>query len=203
MVETKLHSLRPADDKRPYKLSLAALIIGVVAIGLACIPALAFDRPLLNPFAAAPKTPEAEKRAEAAEVSESAEPSGGVVFKYKSFSIRLGGKPPRAKEEPPATDAKVEDTEQPATPAVETLHITTDPTRWFTIFAIGTALIGLVVASVGQLREKHNTLTAISVGCCTAAMTWQYFAIGIAFGAAIAAFLIILCLLGSLLGGGG
>ena len=108
------------------------------------------------------------------------EREGGVTVKFKNLSVNVGGKVPKKEQ---IADAPLE--------------ITKDPVRWFTMAAIGCALVGLVVATIGQLRERHTMLTVSSMGCCTAAITWQYFAIGIAVGAAAAAFLIVFAILSS------
>ena len=155
-------------------LSVIGLIVGVIALGLAAIPAIAYERAMPNPFADAKKNER--------QVEQPAEREGGVTLKFKNLSVNVGGKVPK-KEEPAATP----------------LEVTKDPIRWFTMAAIACALIGLAVATIGQLRERHTVLTVSSMGCCAAAITWQYFAIGIAIGAAAAAFLIILAILGSAL----
>jgi len=162
--------------KRPFVLSIIALVMGVIALGLASIPALALDLPLPNPFA--------EKEEEKPRPEPTPEREGGITLKYKKFSVNLGGKVSKEKK---AVEPEPE------------LEITKDPARWFTISAIGCALVGLVISSIGQFREKHIALTASSMGCCVAAITWQYFAIGIFVGAAAAAFLIVLAMLGSAL----
>ena len=161
---------------RPIILSVIALLTGVLAIGLAVIPGIAMERPLPNPFA--------DVKKEQPPVEPVPEREGGVTLKYKKVSINFGGKVPVkvAKKEP-----------APAPPA-----ITKDPIRWFTISATVCALVGLILSSIGQLREKHTVLTVSSMGCCAAAITWQYFAVGIAIGAAAAAFLLVLVILGAM-----
>lgn len=151
-------------------LSIIGLIAGVAALGLATIPAVALERPLPNPFVDLEKN---EPNVEPA-----AEREGGVTLKFKDLSVNLGGKAP--KKEPP----------DEASP-----ELTKDPIRWFTMAAIGCALIGLVVASIGHLRERHTVLTVSSMGCCAAAITWQYLVIGIAVGVAAAVFLFIFSIL--------
>jgi hypothetical protein len=171
---TALPSPQTSASRGAMLLSIIGLIAGVVALGLAAIPAIAFERALPNPFADTKKN---ERDAEPP-----AEREGGVTFKFKSLSVTLGGKAPKK--------------EQPAEAPPE---VTKDPIRWFTMAAIGCALIGLAVASIGHLRERHTVLTVSSMGCCAAAITWQYFAIGVAIGAAVAAFLVVLAILGSVL----
>lgn len=155
-------------------LSIVGLVAGVIALGLAVIPAIAYERELPNPFA---DTEENERH-----VEPPAEREGGITFKFKNLSINVGGKVPKKEQ-----------------PAEAPPQLTKDPLRWFTMAAIGCALTGLVAATIGHLRERHPVLTVSSMGCCAAAITWQYFAIGIAVGAAAAAFLIILAILGSAL----
>jgi hypothetical protein len=163
-------------DRRPFTLSMAGLVAGVIALGLASIPAIALERALPNPFS----EPEAEKP----RPEPPPEREGGITLKYKNFSVNIGGETP---EKEPIAEAEPEP------------ELTRDPIRWFTISAIGCALVGLVLASYGQIRERHTGLTVGSMSCCAAAITWQYFAIGIAVGAAAAAFLIVLAILGSAL----
>lgn len=160
---------------RPMILSIIGLIAGVVALGLAAIPGIAYERTFQNPFV---DKKENERQVE----PPPAEREGGVTLTFKKLSVNFGGKVPK-KERPAAA--------QP--------EITKDPIRWFTMAAIGCAFIGLGLATIGHLREHHTALTVSSMGCCAAAITWQYFVIGIVIGAAAAAFLIVLALLGSAL----
>lgn len=164
-----------SESRGAILLSIFGLIAGVTALGLAAIPAIAFERALPNPFA--------ETKKNDRNIIPPAVREGGVTLKFKDLSVNLGGKVPNI--------------EQPAeTPS----PVTKDPIRWFTMAAIGCALIGLVVASIAHIRERHTVLTICSLGCCVAAITWQYFAIGIAIGAAAAAFLIVLAILARALG---
>lgn len=147
-------------------------------MGFASVPALAFNQPLPNPFAQEPKPQIPDKSAP--------EREGGLTLKFKSISVNIGGK---AKEQEPE--------ESPPDPPKQ-LALTDDPIRWFTVATIGLGLLGIVAALVGHVRERHFPLTAGSLGLCAAAITWQYFAIGIAVGAAVAACLIVLAILGSI-----
>lgn len=154
--------------------SILGLIAGVIALGLAAIPAIAFERALPNPFA--------DKKRNERQLEPPAEREGGVTLKFKSLSVNIGGKTPKKER-----------------PAEAPPQVTEDPIRWCTMAAIGCALMGLVVAAIGHLRERHTVLTLSSMGCCAAAITWQYFAVGIAIGGAVAAFLIVVAILGSAL----
>jgi hypothetical protein len=153
---------------------MIGLVAGLIALALAMVPAIAFERPLPNPF---DDTKDAKRR-----LDPPAEREGGVTLRFKGMSINIGGKVPK----------KQESVERPA-------EITKDPIRWFTIAAIGSALIGLVGAAIGHLRERHTVLTATSMCCCAVAITWQYVAIGIVVGVAAAVFLIVLAILGNAL----
>jgi hypothetical protein len=102
-----------------------------------------------------------------------AEREGGITLKFKELSVNLGGKAPKAK---PINQPKA----------------INDPIRWFTISAVACALIGLVVASAAQLRERHTILTTATVAICVAAITWQYLIAGLVIGIAVAVLLLIL-----------
>jgi hypothetical protein len=102
-----------------------------------------------------------------------AEREGGLTLKFKELSVNIGGKAPKAR---------------PVNQAIA-IH---DPIRWFTISAIVCALIGLVVATAAQMRERHTILTTASVAICVAAITWQYLIAGLVIGIAVAVLLLIL-----------
>lgn len=167
--ETELNS--SAKAARPYTLGVIGLLLGLAAMALAIIPAVALDRPLPNPFASRADVP--------APPPAGTEPTGGLTLKYKSFTFNLGS----SNDEPQIEIPKPE-------PAV-----TLDPVRWFTIAAVVSALIGVVFSAIGQIKEQHTSLTVSSMSCCVAAMTWQYFAAGIMIGAAIAIFIILMAIL--------
>ena len=166
---------------RPLTLSVTGLLLGLIALALATVPSLAFDRPLPNPF-----VPDTEPK-ELPKPVPPADPEGGLTVKFKDFSFNIGGKKKKAAPEPiPEPEPQPE--------------VTSDPVRLFTISAIGSALIGIVFSAIGQFKEHHTSLTVSAMGCCVAAMTWQYFAAGIMIGAGIAIFLIVIAALGSAMG---
>jgi hypothetical protein len=78
-----------------------------------------------------------------------------------------------------------------------------DPLRWYTVAAVSFALLGLVLAPVAWVRKEHPAYALSALALCTTALTWQYVAFGIAAGAAVAAFLVVLALLGGALAQGG
>lgn len=150
-------------------LSFIGLVLGAIALGLAAIPSVAFDRAPPNPFA--PKE-------DGQKLEPPVEREGGVNLKFKNLTINVGGKLPKKEQ-----------------PAGAPVAVTKDPIRWFTIAAMSLALMGLVVTAIGQLRERHTVLTISSMSFSVAAITWQYFVFGIVVGAAAGAFLIVLAIL--------
>lgn len=170
-----------ATQPRPYWLSISGLVIGVIALGLACLPAIAFEQPLPSPFVK-PAEPKAVVAPEPPPERE-----GGITLRTKSFTVTLGGKLKKSEEAAPPPPA-------PEPP----VKVTSDPVRWFTISAIGVALCGVLVASIGHWRERHTPLTAGAIGCCALAITWQYVAVGIAIGVAVVVIVLLLSVLGSM-----
>lgn len=162
---------------KPMFLSVAGLVLGIVALGFAVIPSIAMEKPLANPFAK--QEPPPKPPSEPAKGHDS-----GVTIKYKSVSVTFGGKKSAQDQKKKAAEA-----EPPPKPE---LKVTTDPVRWFTMSAIGFALVGLVIAPIAHVKEKHHVLTCSSMVCSVAAITWQYVAVGIAVGIAAAVFVITL-----------
>lgn len=166
----------PAAVQRTHALGITGLLLGLTAMGLAIIPAIVVGRPLPNPFAAQPE-PVVQPAAE----PEADEPKGGLTVEFKSFSVNIGGK----KEEPSAEAvAPVPVKAQPV--------VTSDSGRWFNVAAIVAALIGVMFAAIGQLKEQQTTLTVCAIGCCVAAVTWQYIVMGIVIAVAIALLFFVL-----------
>jgi hypothetical protein len=173
------------EPTRAIWLTIAGLFIAATALGLALIPAMAMERPLPNPFAA----PEAELPKEKPPEPAPAERDGGVTVKFKKLSVNFGGK------------VAQRDENKEEMPAAPELKLTRDPARWFTIGAMCCAIVGMVVGTFAQLREKHTVATCATVSLAVAALSWQYIAIGLAAGAALAVFLIVIGMLGSALNG--
>ncbi|HAI13589.1 MAG TPA: hypothetical protein DCM28_17920 [Phycisphaerales bacterium] len=155
------------ESPRPYRYSLLGLLMGVLALGLAVVPSMVWDRPLPNPFAETPPPPEPKTQHE-----------GGVTLKIKNFSMTLSGKEVPIKEDKPDPS------------------LSSDPVKWFTISAICIAIASILTASIAQFHEKHTSLTLSAVGLSVAALTWQYIVIGLLIGAAIAVLLFVLIALG-------
>jgi hypothetical protein len=175
-------------------LSVVALLIGVIALALAIIPALALGRPLPNPFAeeAAPEPPATEPTTPD---SPDDEREGGITLKYKSVSVTFGGKKKEDKDDEEDEAGQAAEPVPREQPKPET-KAQADPVRWFTLTAVVAALVGLVLAPIAQVKEKHPAMTIGAVMLCVGAITWQYFAVGIAIGAGVAACLIVLAILG-------
>jgi hypothetical protein len=158
--------------KHPF--GIAALVVGIMALGLAVIPGIALDRPL--PFVheeLPPPEPEQE---------------GGVTLKYKKFSVTFGV---RTKDEDANQDHEVE---QNGPAAVDQKRrIDRDQwLKWFTISAVSCSLIGLILGPISWAREKQPALSGTAIGICCLALVWQYIVIGIAVGVAVAVLLIVL-----------
>lgn len=168
---------------KPFWLSVVGLLFGIAALGLVVIPAMAFEQPLPNPFAKKEEPPKVKP-------AEPKDHEAGVTLKYKSFSVTLSGKKEARKADNEKEAAKPEVQPEPK------LEVTKDPMRKFSLAAFGCALIALCVAPVAHVRERHLALTLSSMGISVGALTWQYFVIGILAGAAVAAFFIVLTILG-------
>src|SRR5262245_59058791 len=69
--------VKPNEPARGMWISLTGLLLSVLALGLATIPAMAMERPLPNPFAE--EKPEQEVEA----MKPPAERDGGMTVKYK------------------------------------------------------------------------------------------------------------------------
>ena len=155
------------ESTQPYRYSMLGVLMGVLALGLAVVPSLVWDRPVSNPFAEPAPPPEPKTQHE-----------GGVTLKIKSFSMTLGGK------EVPIEEDKPEPT------------LSSDPVKWLTVSAICVAIASILTASIAQFHEKHTSLTLSAVVLSVAALTWQYIVIGLLIGAAIAVLLFVLSALG-------
>lgn len=168
-IQTNDEQESSIDSRRPYVLSLISLIAGLIALGMAVIPPFVWDRPIQLPFTTPAPPPEPKTQHE-----------GGLTLKIKSMTLTLGGK-----------EVPVEEKPKPVT-------ITRDPVKWFTISAIGVAILSMFISTLAQKFEKHTVLTTSAVSLSVAAITWQYIIIGIVIGAAIAILLVILSALGGL-----
>ncbi len=167
--------------RKKHKFGVLSLVFGIVALGCAIIPMVALDQPM--PFFG-----EDERRAE--EERAKAEGEAKFSFKINDTTFSFGKK--KAEEEAPAEgeQAEAEPTEpddQPMTPADKRRMA-----KWFTVGAIGLALVGLTFAPFAYLREDHKALAISSTGLCCAAIAWQYILIGIGIGVALAILILIL-----------
>jgi len=155
---------------RPFKRGVTGLVGRLRRLLWPLVPAIAFDRPIHNPFATQvdQATPSQDKA------------NGSLTDKFNNFSVNICEKKDEGKDEPQDEAAEPEPV------------ITSDPVCWFTFAAIGCSLIGIVFSAIGQVREQCTSLTVFALGCCVAALTWQYFAIGIMFGTPVVIFIIII-----------
>ncbi len=176
-----------AKAEKPFWLSVVGLLFAIVALGLLVIPVIAFEQPLPNPFAKKEEPPKVKP-------VEPKDHEAGVTLKYKSFSVTLSGK-----KEAKKVDGE-KDAAKPEPQPEQKLELTKDPMRRFSLAGFGCALVALCVAPVAHVRERHLALTLSSMGISVGALTWQYLVIGIFAGAAVAAFFIVLAILGQGLG---
>jgi hypothetical protein len=147
-------------------LGICCLLVAVLALGLAVIPGIAFDRPItvLPP----PPPPQAE------------ETSGGVTLRYKGLAMNLGGK-------------------TKPVPKAEAKKLLSPRDYWlkgFTLAAVGCSLVGMVLGTFSWAYEKQPAISGPAMLIASIALTWQYIAIGIAAGVAIAVILLIMGAIG-------
>ncbi len=147
------------------RLGITALLIGIVALGLAVIPGLAMERP--------------EERPETPPLIES-ESDGGVTLTFKEFSVTWGGK----SEEGEEVAEQAVNQEEP----IDRNRLL----KWFTLSAVCFSLVGLVLGPISWARERQPAISGSAIGVCCLALVWQYVVIGIAVGVGIAVLLIVL-----------
>ncbi|MFT7642259.1 MAG: hypothetical protein ACI9G1_004016 [Pirellulaceae bacterium] len=143
---------------KKHALGITALVIGILALGLAVVPGMALDRPL--PFAEEP-----------------AEPEAGLTLEFNKFSFTIGGNKKDEEADKEAAAARA---------AEEQKRITRNQwLKWFTISAAVCSLIGLTIGPISWVREKQPALSGTAMGICCAALLWQYIVMGIVVGIAI------------------
>ncbi len=162
---------------KKHAFGIAALVVGISALGLAVIPGIALDRPLPFGNEEREERPPPEPKAE-----------GGVTLKYKKFSVTFGGR----KNDDDANQEN--EVEQNSLAAVDQQRLIDRDQwlKWFTISAVSCSLIGLTLGPISWAREKQPALSGTAMGICCLALVWQYIVIGIAIGVAIAVLLIVL-----------
>jgi hypothetical protein len=103
------------------------------------------------------------------------EDQGGVTIKTKRLRFTFGANKPTqpAAIEPPIS-----------------------PLKPFRIAMIIVCAIGLGLAPLAWIRERHRPLAGAGAALCCAALFWQYLLIGIVVGVAIAVILLLLSALG-------
>jgi hypothetical protein len=157
-VATMMTDHAPPSSSRVV-LSFAALVLGVVALGLAIVPRAWFGAP-------PPPWPE---QTSAPPPSPPPVVEGGVTFKVKGMQVNIGGKTPPAP--PPAP-----------VPLPEPVPMTAKS------FAAATAVVALLGAFASALacwRERSYILAIPGAGMCCAAILWHYIVLGVIFGIGI------------------
>ena len=163
---------------KEHTFGITALLVGIIALGLAVIPGIALDQPV--PFAnEQPDEP----------LSPNPEPSG-VTLKFKKWSVTIGGDKKETDHDIPNEDGlKQEDS---AVADQQRSIDRDDLLKWCTISAVSCSLIGLILGPISWVREKQPVLAGSAIGICCLALVWQYIVIGIAVGVAIAVLLFVL-----------
>lgn len=152
---------------------ISALVIGIIALGLAVIPGIALDRPSVIPFTENENPPPPPPDDE-----------GGLTLKYKKLSVTIGGgkkDKDKHKEDDGYIAAEIDQQDK-----------TDRLLKWFMLSAVSCSLIGLILGPISWVREKQPVLAGSAIGCCCLALVWQYVVIGIIVGVAIAVLLMIL-----------
>ncbi|MGE0607970.1 MAG: hypothetical protein AB7O62_12820 [Pirellulales bacterium] len=168
---------------KKHAYGIAALVLGIIALGLAVIPGIALDRPL--PFASENPTPPPPVP----------EQAGGVTFQYKSFSVRLGG---GKRDEDKAIQEEHQRRQDLAAAAHQQRIMDRDRfLKWFTISAVSCSLVGLLLGPISWARERQPAVSGAAMGICCLAIIWQYVVIGIVIGVAIAFMLMVISLFAS------
>jgi hypothetical protein len=164
---------------KKHAFGIAALAVGLIALGFAVIPGIALDRPF-------PFSDEERDRPAAPEHAQ----EGGVTFKFKKFSVTFGGG-----KKDDAKEAAQEDKPQQGAAAAQARQRAIDRDhllKWFTITAVSCSLVGLVLGPVAWAKEKQPAISGPAIGICCVALVWQYIVIGIAIGVTIAVLLILI-----------
>jgi hypothetical protein len=157
---------------KQHAIGITALIVSVIALGLAAIPMIVWDQSPLTPQEREVEPPRAE-------------PKSKFTIRIKKFSISFGGQP----AEPDKDDAVRDD----AADALQVRPAVVDHTaKWCKVSSISFALIGLVLGPIAWVREKQPPLSGTAMTICTIAIFWQYVVLGIAIGVAVVVVLLLI-----------
>ncbi|WP_254511168.1 hypothetical protein [Anatilimnocola floriformis] len=163
---------------RQNLLGIFCLVMAIVALGLAVIPGIAFDRPP-QPFVVN------EPTALQPPISPS-ETTGGLTLRYKGLAVNFGGKTKPA--EPTTAEAAAIEA---AAVAKESQAQRDHMLKCFMLAAAGCSMLALVCGPFAWVQEKQPAISGPAMLIATVALTWQYIAFGIAVGMAIAITLLI------------
>jgi len=163
-------------------LGMMALFIGVVALALAALPMLIFERP--TPSFRVAHDAVAEER------------ESKFSFAWKNFKVSFGGS---KQEDDEAARAERESQQLAATAAqaadAQALVQHETRLRWLMLASAGLALFGLMIGPIAWVRERHPALAGFAMAISGVALFWQYIVIGVVVGIIV---VIVLAYLGSL-----
>ncbi|MEX0791747.1 MAG: hypothetical protein WD045_01325 [Pirellulaceae bacterium] len=162
----------------PFKWSLAAVVIGVLAVALGMIPPMAIgESPPMSPFEQREPPPKVEE-----------EEPAMIELGLNNFVVkfRKPGEQQKKAEPPP--------------------HPVEDGKPWFmpgpawgkrivygtTILSYCLALATVVVGSYGYVKERHPVLIYVALGAAALAIAWQYILLGVALGVMVVVILHLL-----------
>lgn len=187
-----------ATENGRYALGLSGLVLGLVALACAILPTVIVNDPEGKPIA---------EQAERAEPKK--ESKNGLTLRFKNIEFKIGGgkdKPNDAESEPdqaaPEQNLAKPSPAEPAAlkPAAQQPAIASVSVRWFTIAATACGLLGIAFSAFSYTVEKRQAVAVTAMGCCVAAITWQYVVAGIMMAVAFVAILILISAFASAIG---
>lgn len=162
-----------APESRAAWLSVMAIVLGVLSLGVAILTPM-----ILGAEPQPPSSTNVEKAATDVE--------GNVELKFRSFSLTLKRDDESTESESPPSSV--------LTPAPQAPVPGLTAARYMAIAGVCFALLGFAVTPFAWVREHQAALCCGAMLLCTAGLTWQYIAFGIAAGAGIAMLLVVLAI---------
>lgn len=148
-----------------FILSLIALLIGAIGIGLASVPNVIYERPLW------PIEQQISPKA--------LENKPALTLKLGNVSVGFGES---AEAEAEAEAARI---------AAEQAAIDQKMKR-FTLAAIACSILGFILIPFAWTRERRQSFAVTAILLCCIALTWQYFVIGVVVGIGITVLMLAL-----------
>lgn len=187
----------PKENGR-YALGLSGLVLGLVALACAILPTVIVNDPEGKPIAQQAEQADPKKKSK-----------NGLTLRFKNIEFKIGGgkdKPNEAESEPdqaaPEKNVAKSSPTEPAAqkPAAQQPAIASVSIRWFTIAAIACGLLGIAFSAFSYTIEKQHAVAVTAMGCCVAAITWQYVVAGIMMAVAFVVILMLISAFASAIG---